>query len=122
MGDLEKALPNEIADLAIRSGAELVLPLEQAKWAVRIASQNLIAVLGVEVFRILRDGFSVETYRFGTETYSGYEVKFDGNWQEYVSLNNEAAARFIDENSFGEGYGYILTSTSENELRELGLK
>jgi hypothetical protein len=44
------------------------------------------------------------------------------NWEDYVRLNNEAATRFIDENSFGEGYGYTLTATSENEFRELATK
>ena len=69
-------------------------------------------MLGVEVLRILDNGF-------GTETYSGYEFKYDGSWQGFVGLNNDAALRFLDEKIFGEGYGYILTSTSENEFRRL---
>ena len=112
MGDLENALPSEIADRAVVSGNELLFPLEDAKAAIGVATQNLIALLGVEVFRISDNGFA-------TETYSGYEFKLDDNWQDYVSLNNEAALRFVDENSFGEGYGYILTSASENEFRHL---
>lgn len=112
VGDLEKALPSEITSRAILSGDELLFPLDEAKAAIGVATQNLIALLGVEVFRILDNGFA-------TETYSGYEFELDDNWQDYVSLNNKAALHFLDENSFGEGYGYILTSASENEFRRL---
>jgi hypothetical protein len=112
MGDLERILPVEIIRATTCSGNELVLPLDEAKRAVRIAGENRIATLGIEVFRILEDGL-------GTETYTGYGFKFDDNWPDYVRFNNEAALRFIDENSFGSGYGYILTSTSEKEFRAL---
>jgi hypothetical protein len=112
MGDLERALPSEITNRAVLSGNELLLPLDEATSAVRIAFRNLIAVLGVEIFHILDSGL-------GTETYSAYEFKFDDNWHNYVGLNNDAALRFLDENSYGEGFGYILTSTSENEFRSL---
>lgn len=52
-------------------------------------------------------------------TYSGYGFKFGGTWAEYVKLNNTAATRFIQENRFGEGHGYILTSTSYQEFADL---
>jgi hypothetical protein len=110
VGDLERALPNAITNRAVVSGKELLIPLDDAKAAVHIASQNFIAVLGVEVFRILDGGL-------GTETYSGYEFMFDGKWQVYVGLNNSAALHFLDEHAFGAGYGYILTSASEDEFR-----
>src|SRR4029453_15444754 len=112
MGDLEQTLPTDLTKLSLRSGDELVMPLEEAKRAIRIASHKGIAILGVEVIRILDKDFCVETYK-------GYEFKFDGNWQAHVQSNNDAALRFIDENTFGEGYGYILTSTSEREFKEL---
>ena len=112
MGDLEKALPGEIVSRAMRSGNEFVLSLEDAREAVGIAGQNLVAVLGVEVFRILAIGLA-------TETYSGYDFKPDGTWGDFVTINNEAAFRFLDENSFGRGYGYILTATSQSEFRNL---
>lgn len=112
MDDFEKALPREIRDRAVRTANELVLSFDDAKLALSIASQNLIAVLGVEVFRILDDGF-------GVETYSGYDFEFNRNWQDFVGLNAEAALRFIAENSFGDSYGYILTGTSESEFRRL---
>jgi hypothetical protein len=111
--DFEKALPSEILNLAVRSGTELVIPVDEAKHAVRVAAENRIAVLGVEVLRLLDIGL-------GVETYSGYEFKFDGNWESFVRLNNDAALLFISENSFGSGYGYILTATSETEFSHLG--
>jgi hypothetical protein len=113
MGDLEKALPGEIVNRAMRSGNELVLSLEDARDAVGIAGQIFVAVLGVEVFRLLDIGLA-------TEIYSGYDFKPDGTWKDFVTINNEAALRFLDENSFGRGYGYILTATSQGEFRELG--
>jgi hypothetical protein len=112
MDDFERALPSEITNMAFRSGNELVIPFNEAKQAALIAIQNLIAILGVEVFRILNNDFSVETY-------SGYEFKFDGNWKDFVLFNNHAALGFIGENSFGATHGYILTTTSESEFRDL---
>jgi hypothetical protein len=111
MDDLERALPEHIIKLCRRSGNELVIPLDAAKLAIRIATENCIAVLGVEAFR-LENGL-------GVETYSGYEFTLDDNWRDFVRINNEAAVRFIEENTFGDGYGYILTATSEAEFRAL---
>jgi hypothetical protein len=108
MGDFEKILPDEVSSFAVRSGQELVLPFDQAEGAVRIASEHLIAVLGVEVFRIQNDGL-------GVVTYSGYAFEMTA-WREFVRLSNEAALRFLSENTLGDGYGYILTTTSENEF------
>jgi hypothetical protein len=110
--DLEKVLPSEITDVAVRFGNELVIPFKETKRAISIAAQNLIAVLGVEGFRILGE-------QLGVVTYSGYEFKFDGDWADFVLLNSDAALHFIDENALGKGYGYILTTTSENEFNHL---
>ena len=109
--DFEKILPGDLLKHAVRSGTELLIPLDEAKRAVHIAAENLIAVLGVEVFR-LGDGL-------GVENYSGSEFKFDGSWEGFVNLNNDAALLFINDNSFGSGYGYILTATSETEFSHL---
>jgi hypothetical protein len=65
MGDLEKALPTEITKQAVLSGNELLFPLDEGRAAVRIASRNLITVLGLEVFRILD---------LSTETLSGLNL------------------------------------------------
>jgi hypothetical protein len=111
--EFEKILTGEILGASVRSGTELVIPLNEAKQAVVIARENLIAILGVEVFRILDDGF-------GVETYSGYSFEFEGNWKDFVILNNDAALHFMDENRFGDGYGHILTAASEAEFSRLG--
>jgi len=114
MDDLEKILPNEILDLAARTegGKELVIPFAETLQAIELANKYLIAVLGVEALRILDTGLDVETY-------SGYEFNFDGDWPNFVRLNNDASLEFVNENPFGKGYGYILTATSEAEFKAL---
>ncbi len=54
MGALEEILPDEIRQNAILSGSEYVLALRDAQRAIEIASERLIAILGVESFRIWR--------------------------------------------------------------------
>ena len=111
MDDLEKT-PQAKQIIPTTSVARLITPLNEAEQAVRVASDNLVAVLGVEVFRIL-DGF------LGVENYSGYEFEPQDHWATFVQLNNDAALRYIKELSLGNGYGYVLTATSEKEFREL---
>jgi hypothetical protein len=112
MGDFEISLADEITRPGVRSGEELVLPFDEARRAVGIATDRLIAVLGVEVFRILADGL-------GVVTYSGYGFE-PSEWAEFVRANNDEAGRFLISNRLGDGYGYILTATSEQEFRRLG--
>jgi hypothetical protein len=112
MDDLEKVLPSTVTNAAIRSGQELVIPFEETRCAIRVASEHLIAILGVEVFRVLHSGL-------GVQSYSGYDFSFAGDWPEYVRLNNEAAHDFIGKNRIDEGYRYILTATSEEEFNRL---
>jgi hypothetical protein len=112
MSDLDKVLPITITGAAVRSGNELVIPLPEVMHAIHVASEHLIAVLGVESFRILENGF-------GCEDYTDYAFEVGGDWPAYVRSNYEAARRFIDETQLREGYGYILTSSSENEFKEL---
>ena len=107
--DLDKLLPSVITDAAVRAGGEWIIPLPEVNQAINLASTHLIAVLGVESFRILKNGF-------GGEGCTGYAVDFQGDWPTYVRQNNEAALRYIEENPLGEGYGYILTTASEDEF------
>ena len=88
------------------------MPLPEAKQAIDLANGHLVAVLGVESFRMLEDGL-------GVEGYSGYAFDFQADWPTFVAENNAAALRFIDENPLGNGYGYILTTTSEHEFTHL---
>jgi hypothetical protein len=110
VGDFEKILPGEITHAATRTPAdtEWVIPFPEVEQAIQFASRHLIAVLGVEVFRVLETGL-------GVENYSGYEFDPEGDWTAFVTRNNEAALRFIAENVHGTGYGYILTTSSLGE-------
>ena len=108
-------LPLSITSTAKRSGSEWVLPLRKAKQAIELASDNGIAILGVETFRIEDGGFRVENY-------TGYGFDFTGDWPDYVKQNNDAALNFITENPLGDGYGYILTATSRSEFDALSSK
>lgn len=106
-------LPSEITDVAVRSGNEWVLPLPQAKEAIDLATKHLISILGVELLRIEHNGFLLLDY-------TGYIHEFRGDWPSYVQHNNQAALSFIEENPLGDGYGYILTASSELEFKALG--
>ena len=112
---LDTILPLSITNAAKRSGNEWVLPLQEAKQAIKLASDNAIAILGVESFRIEAGGFRVENY-------TGYGFDFVGDWSDYVNRNNTAALNFISDNPVGNGYGYILTATSRSEFDALSSK
>jgi hypothetical protein len=112
VGDFERVLSSDVLASAIHDPAdtELVFPYLQVERAIRQATAHAIAVLCVEVFRILEEGLACETY-------SGYA--FDDlqlGWMDYVEKNNQAASRFVAENVWGTGYGYILTASSHDEL------
>ncbi len=111
-GDFDKILPGQIKAESARSGNERLIPLEKVREAIGIANRHLIAVLGIEVFRISSSGHV-------TKGYSGYDFKFDGNWPGFVSQNNKSAAEYINQHPLGEGHGYILTTVSENEFAHL---
>ena len=113
MGHLESVLSSDIIASATKTGNELVIPLPYVLNALNTATAELIAVLGVEAFRILEDGVQVQTY-------SGYQIPDADNWKAFVVANNQAAAEFIQANPFGPGFGYILTSTSKQEHDALG--
>lgn len=113
--DFDRILLPEIKQTSVLSGAEWVIPFRRLNEAIALATEHSIAVLGIEVFRVLSDGLGAEGFR-------GYEFKFDGNWPDFVSLNNRSASAYVNQHEFGEGYGYILTTTSKNEFAHLGIK
>ena len=111
--DFERILPSDLLTSAIRTpaGTELVFPYPQVEKAIHEATAHLIAVVGVEVFRILEAGL-------GVENYSGYgfdDLQLD--WTDYVERNNQAASRFVAENVHGSGYAYVLTTSSRDEAK-----
>ena len=112
---LDAILPSSITNTAKRSGNEWVLPLREARQAIELTSDNGIAILGVESFRIEDGGFRVENY-------TGYGFDFAGDWLDYVKQNNRAALSFISDHPLGDGYGYILTAASQSEFDALSRK
>jgi hypothetical protein len=112
MADIKKVLPDEITRNSVRSGDEWIIPLHHVVEAIDIATANLIAVLGLEIFRISPSGFF-------TEGYSGYDFKRGADWGAFVQENNKAASQYVALHQFGEGYGYILTTTSAEEFSPL---
>ena len=96
MGALEEILPAEITRNAVLSGHELVLTLRHAQRAIELASERLIAVVGVESFRILAAGL-------GVMGYSDYNFGVRGDWPEFVRLNNTEALRFLSEHELPDG-------------------
>ncbi|MGP0099735.1 MAG: hypothetical protein ACLPHI_22105 [Terriglobales bacterium] len=110
MSDFDGILPAKISNSAIRSGKEWLMPLAQAKEAIDLATRHRIAVLGLEIFRVAQ---------LITEGYSSYEFEIGKDWVEFVSSNNEAAFRYLVEHEFGNGYAYILTTSSAREFEEL---
>ena len=115
VGDLESLLATDFKQRAVAVGNELILPYEDSLAAIGTATQHLIAVLGFEAGEIQEDGFQVLDY-------SGYDndVPFTGDWNAYVTETNVHAERWIKAHYFGRNHGYVLTSTSEREFRELG--
>jgi hypothetical protein len=111
-GDFGKLLSSEITAASVRSGNEWMIPLRQVTEAIKIAAEHMIAVLGVEVFQLSPHGHR-------TEGYTVYEFKLQGDWRIFVSQNNQAALQYIADHQFGDGYGYILTTTSAEEFSHL---
>ena len=118
MGDLENALPEDLKKRATPSGNELILPYADALRAITIANERQIAVLGLEAVDILTEG----PYRFYVSNYTGYDIKFTGDWQAYAAANNSKAERWIEQHPLGDGHGYILSSTSQREFNALSSK
>ena len=114
MLNLDDLLPLEVLAKAVRVGNEWLVPFQEALKSVSTATANEIAVLGVESFQIVSDGFQVLDY-------SGYQFLMDGDWPTFVTQNNHAAEQYITQRPLGEGCGYILTSTSRQQFDELSV-
>jgi hypothetical protein len=114
MGKLESLLPEELKRAAVSSGSELVLPYSEALYAIRVATEHQIAILGLEAFEVQKGGFL-------TVDYTGYSrwLAPKEAWTAYVTAMNTEAERWIKEHRFGESHGYILTSASQKEFEAL---
>ena len=114
MGDLEKLLPEELRGAAISSGSEFVLPYVEALAAIKVATANQIAILGLEAFEVQKEGLLTVDYTGYSRWLGPKEV-----WGNYVEAMNVEAERWIRKHCLGENHGYILTSTSEREFASL---
>lgn len=111
MDDLISIVPTEILDRARRDGKEFVFPHPDVLDVIRLATEHDVAILGIEVFEV-KAGLLVEDY-------SGYEFPHGDDWRDFVRDNNSAALEFVCRHPAGGDHGYILTSASEREFRQL---
>lgn len=94
------------------SGVEMVLSPPDAACAVEYASEDSIAVLGVEQFRPLPDGM------LQVLDLSDYDKGTLSQWSTIVEFHNLAAREWIKER-MQVGTGFILTTASEPEWNEV---
>ena len=114
MRELERILPDEIKSGAVWCGDEIVLPYSKALAAIGLASNHAIAILGLEAFRVEKEGLLTVDMADA----SAY-IPFGGDWSAYVVAANAEAERWIKEHRLGENHGYILTSASKGEFASL---
>jgi hypothetical protein len=76
------------------------------------ASEQQVAVPGVELFEIQKAGL-------GVRDYSGYEFDSGCPWYDFVQANNDEALRFMNDHCSGRERRCSLTSTSQREFERL---
>jgi hypothetical protein len=75
-----------------------------------LCTRNEVAVLGVELFKTVASGYS-------TEAMSEYELQLaERSWPEFVLLNNQAAADFVNQHPGGDDHFYLLTASLQGEF------
>jgi hypothetical protein len=94
-----------------RIGNELYFADSEALQAIDTCSEKEIAVLGVEIFRVRSGGFQAQGC-------SDYEVPFH-DWLTFVEQNNALATQCLRQNAAGDEHVYVLTTSSQNEFRQL---
>ena len=115
MKDLCDALPTNLRIRARESENELLFPFPDIVEVIDFATHHGIAVLGLEVFQVEADSLRVLGF-------SRYEVPYPGDWNEFVESNNAQALQLVQAFPRGEEHGYILSSASEREFRDLDRK
>lgn len=87
--------------------------------AVEIATEHEIAILGFEAFRVEVEGW-VKPHLLTIDLADPSAcIRFTEDWPSYVAAKNAESASWLKAHYYGEGYGYILTSTSRNEFQRL---
>lgn len=108
-----------IADMASSTiGEELAFTFPEVLEAIRLCTENEIAVLGVEVFEVRREGYATKNLSV-YEQQVGRGPKQREGWSEYVRANNLRAEEFASRNPTGDEHLYVLTAVSWKEYREL---
>ncbi len=95
-------------------GGEAAFVFPDVLEAIDVCTRRQIAVLGVELFRFVPEGYTTESmspYEFGLSTRT---------WLQFVEINNHEAARFITGHRGGDDHFYVLTTSSRRELEAVG--
>src|SRR6267143_4137339 len=111
---LDSLVPSDLKQSAWMCGDEFAYRYPDVLRVVDIANKNAIAILGFEFFHILP-----HPPRLATEVLTGNDLRFNGYWPGFVQDNNLLAAYYIEKDRRDGDYGFILTSTSESEFRQL---
>jgi hypothetical protein len=93
-------------------GAELAFAYCDVFETVRICTQHEIAVLGVEIFEITKDG------KYQAKGFSNYTLVMP-DWSRFVKDNNALAVGFIQRNPFDNGHVCVFTTCSRTEYSNL---
>ena len=114
VGELDRSLPGDIRERALRIGNELILSYEDALTAITFATEHQIAILGFDSGEVLGDSLHILDY-------TGYDrdIPFAGDWKAFVAAMNVEAERWTMAHRLGKNHGYVLTSTSEREFAKL---
>jgi hypothetical protein len=116
VAELDRFLSDEIKGRSIEIGNERILGYEDASLAIAIATERSIAVLGLDSGEVQEEGFQVLDY-------SGYDsgIKLTEDWKAYVAEMNAEAELWIKDHPLGRNNGYILSSASEKEFKQLNI-
>jgi hypothetical protein len=94
-------------------GGEPTFTFPEVLDALAMCTQHEVAVLGIELFKVIPTGYH-------TEKISPYEVKLSGQtWHEFVVLNNSLAVEFVRQNHGGDDHFYLLTASTQQEYPSL---
>jgi len=102
-----------------RIGKELSFGFPEVLDAIRLCSENLVAVLGVELFQLTPAGL------YQTVRLSGYEhgrnkgPQVFAEWPEYLAISNGLANEFVTNNPARDHQIYVLTTSSWEQFCEI---
>lgn len=102
-----------IASLAVGTVSdELTFTYPEVIEVVKLCTENLIAVLGVEIFEVRPEGYRTTDYSIYDQSMSNASNLSPDQWPDYVVENNSHAEEFIRFHPAGDDHVYILTVAS----------